>query len=65
MNNDTAIVITDKNFLLISSHFTSKSPGYENNSTILYEGVNEVISSWGSDKVLKIIIGVDANHFIE
>ena len=65
VNKDTAIVITEDNYLLVSSHFSSKTTEYYQNEAILFKGIEEIMGFSEQNKKLKIIIGMDANHFIQ
>lgn len=59
-NNDSAFIITNRNYLIISGHLKAKK--------IHYEQAKQMFTTLRSIKkefpYLKILIGMDSNHFI-
>lgn len=59
-NNDTSFLFTSKNYLIISAHLKSKK--------IHFEQAEEMFKTLRSIKeehpLLRIVIGMDANHFL-
>jgi len=61
-NNDTAFLFTDKNYLLISAHLKSKKEIYIRQAKEMFATLREIRTN---HPLLKIILGMDANHFID
>lgn len=58
-------MVTDKHYMLISSHFTSRPAGYLQNEKELSETLSDILTYYNGNKDFNVIIGVDANHFME
>ena len=65
INADTAIVITEQNYLLVSSHFKSSSPHFLEQEEELFKVLNYVLDYYKGIPDFRVIVGADANHFIE
>jgi hypothetical protein len=64
INEDTAIAFTTNNFLLVASHFKSSAPSFDDQEKELLKVLDFVIEYYSSKKI-KIIVGMDANHYIK
>ena len=63
MNEDTVMVITEKKYLLVSSHFTSSKEGYLRQEEYLFKVINYMLDYYEKED-FKVVVGMDANHFI-
>jgi hypothetical protein len=68
INGDTAVVVTSKGYLLVSAHFKSSAPTFNEQEDELMKVLNLTIDYYADESALKqplkIIVGVDANHFL-
>ena len=59
-NNDTAFIFTDRHYLLISAHLKSNKLHIEQAKS-MFETLRKIKEE---HPLLKIIIGMDANHLV-
>lgn len=59
-NSDTSYLFTNKNFLLISAHLKSNNLHFEQ-AKAMFATLRQIKSE---NPLLKIMIGMDANHFL-